>query len=656
MSVAVERVGDRIFLVSERPIKLRGVIPGAAFSTKGGPHWSLPLELPVCFALRERFGRELQVGPELRVWARETIDRDAALAALGKQGDAELRRVPEVSPVLAQAMAGRTYQRVAARFVAESASAGGVLIADQPGLGKTLEALGGIIESAVPGPYLVITPKTAVETVWAREIPRWWPDTEVLTLPEGKQKRNSMLRHASSYGPETFLVVHPEIIRVQSWWECKACKKRTKYKAGPRKLDCAEETGDPWTHNPQDAKRIDEHEFPQIFGVGWGAAVADESDRILLRRPGTMTLVRNGAELLQVRDDGLKIAMSGTPFRSRPHLLWGTLNWLRPREYPAFWRWAEMFYEMQDGWAGSKKVGTLREDRRTMLNQALNGIMLRRTKKEVAKDLPAKTYIGAPLDASDPSSPVGVWLPMTGAQKALYDKMERESSVVLAGGTLNAIGELAEMTRLKQFATSCGKLVPVPGKNPRYEPILPSNKLDYVLEKLDEMGYPDDPETKVVIASQFTSVLSMFGRVLMGKFGDKNVVTITGDITPRRRTEAVDAFNQEAGFPGHFNPHIMLLQTKSGGVALTFDFAEHTFIVDETWTPDDQEQVEDRTHRVSRPRPVFYHYLRSLDTIEVDIAVVNAELALGSHEVLDGRRGLEFARQVMEAREARWRQ
>lgn len=91
----------------------------------------------------------------------------------------------------------------------------------------------------------------------------------------------------------------------------------------------------------------------------------------------------------------------------------------------------------------------------------------------------------------------------------------------------------------------------------------------------------------------------------------------------------------------------MLLQTKTGGVAITLDQADVMVFLDEMWIPDDQEQAEDRIHRVSRPRPVFYHYLRSLDSVDLGIALTNAERESVSKRLLDGRRGVEYARAVL---------
>src|SRR6185369_4518717 len=181
----------RIHLRSARPVAgLQHKIPGA-FMTKRDPHWSIPLSMPVCRRLREEFGPELEISPDLWAWAKEEQAKARAMAALASARDTDLERVGAIAPRLAKAMASRTYQRVGARFVSEGrANGAGVLIADQPGLGKTLEALAGVVEANVAGPYLVVTPKTSVNPVWGREIPRWLDGQTVVTLPDGDRTVN----------------------------------------------------------------------------------------------------------------------------------------------------------------------------------------------------------------------------------------------------------------------------------------------------------------------------------------------------------------------------------------------------------------------------------------------------------------------------------
>lgn len=692
--IKVDLERKRIRLRSSRPVAgLKQLIPGANFNKgrhPGEAHWSLPLSLPVCRRLREEFGRELEIGPTLWDWAKAEQATAVAMRSLADSRDAVLTLVPALAPRLAKAMESRTYQRVGARFVAEAVAKGaGCLLADQPGLGKTLEAIGGVVESATVGPYLVVTPKTSVVPVWSREIPRWLDGQTVVTLPEGdktvnkvtakqRQRRDAVL-DALEDSPSldaTWLIVHPEAVRTRVWWVCGVCGQETPRKAGRVELKC-KENGRPVHHDPELRLRDHvEHEYPQLFGRHWGAVIVDESDRALLRLSGTPTQTRQGMEMLQVRPGGMRLAMTGTPTRGRPHLLWGQLNWLDSAAHPSFWNWTGMFWELTSNGYSSHVIGRLLREEE--LWKSMDRYVLRRTKEEVAPDMPAKTYVGTPAIPGDETSPIGVWLPMEGAQAKAYADMLATSAADLEDGSrVEAIGILAELTRLKQFAGASGRMVSktvnelctnsdcpkaelVPGHShpktiQQFQPALPSNKFNYVVQLLDELGFPDDPTTKVVIVSQFTEMLELFARELPAALQALSVnsrtpirtemrpVLLTGAQSGRRREEAIAAMNEPLGS----GAHLMLLQTKTGGVAITLDQADHTVILDETWVPDDQEQVEDRTHRVSRPRPVFYHYLRSLDTVDLGIALTNAERDYDNKRLLDGRRGVEYVRAVL---------
>ena len=82
-------------------------------------------------------------------------------------------------------------------------------------------------------------------------------------------------------------------------------------------------------------------------------------------------------------------------------------------------------------------------------------------------------------------------------------------------------------------------------------------------------------------------------------------------------------------------------------MALTLDRADDLVILDETFIPDDQEQVEDRIHRVSRNHKVTIHYLRTLGTIEESIALKTAERDDLQKRIIDGERGVEYARSLL---------
>jgi SNF2 family DNA or RNA helicase len=134
--------------------------------------WTYPLDMGTCRALRREFGASLRVGEDLAEWAREAAAREEAMIALAKLDGKELQLDPifrKMVPALAEAMENRPYQKVGTQFIQEGQT---VCVADQPGLGKTLQALGALAASNKRR-VLVFAPRTAMETVWARESRRW---------------------------------------------------------------------------------------------------------------------------------------------------------------------------------------------------------------------------------------------------------------------------------------------------------------------------------------------------------------------------------------------------------------------------------------------------------------------------------------------------
>lgn len=631
--IEISANGKRIYLTSARPLSGLGRrIPGANWL--GRPKlWSLPLNYETCQILRKEFGDALAIGPTLWDWAKEEQARRRALAEAAKATDADLPRLAEVAPTLLRAMDSRPYQRVGARFAAQGRQ---VILGDGVGVGKTIEALGGVIESGEVGPYLVTAPKTALNATWGAQIRRWLPEFEVCILEEGKASRDRMLDELCSRDPRdlerTFVVAHPYAIRSRAWWKCEECGSRTKVKAGVKALECE--------HDARHSSLLREHNFPQLWGMpnGWGAIIPDESDQTLIRLSGDLTQTRLGMELLRDhamrdRENGVRIAMSGTPWRSRPKLLWSTLNWLRPGHYTSFWNWVKIYW-MLGGYSGYE-ILDMREDREPQLWESLNGVMIRRTKEDVRDDLPRRNYIGEPLDPKDPDSPIGVYLEMEGAQKKAYSSMAAWGSAEIEGGHLDTVGHLAERTRLKQFAISYGEL----REDGEFYPARPSGKLDYIEQTLTELGFPDAPSTKVIVVSQFTRVLDFFRKEIERGFKIRSA-SITGNVSQAARDRVIAEFEDE-----NSDLALLFLNTKAGGSSITLDAATEMIFVDETEIPDDQEQVEGRIDNRNPERrivPRNYRYLRSLGSIDLGIVATAAERAEESGRLLDGRRGAKY--------------
>jgi SNF2 family DNA or RNA helicase len=102
----------------------------------------------------------------------------------------------------------------------------------------------------------------------------------------------------------------------------------------------------------------------------------------------------------------------------------------------------DSYFEVHEGYGGSRIIGEFREDRKDDYARMTAPFLLRRTKEEVAKDLPPKSYGGTPLDVDDPNSPIAVWLDMEPAQAKIYAEMAEQSFAQLESGAVHSIGVL----------------------------------------------------------------------------------------------------------------------------------------------------------------------------------------------------------------------
>lgn len=608
-TVDIEKVGKRIharipYDNGAGPIEAKAV-SGARWS-KTAKAWTYPLDVMVCRDLRRQFGTRLRIGNLLADWYRAEATKEQQQLELRVATDAVLRRTPKMAPMLADAMSNRTYQRVAARFIAEGRN---VLIADEPGLGKTLEALAAVVETGARN-VLVFAKKKAVETVWHPETLRWLGDkAAVYPITGTATQRHKKLElwedrfeADMASGKIRFMVCNIEMVR--------------------------------WTgfKKDEDGNSDPQAKFPELFEQLWDAIIVDESHKALIGKhtmSNAITQTRYGMMQLRTHEDTLRVALSGTPFRGKPENLWGTLNWLRPDVFTSFWRFAERFFEIDDNGYGKKILG-MKEEMTGEWDRALAPIMLRRTKGEVAPEMPARRYGGTPLDPSDPNSTIGVWLELDGQQARNYRQMAKEARLRFEEGVVMANGVLPEMTRLKQFAVCDWTL--------QGDDLIPAKggaKYDWLVEFIQERA---ENGSKVVVASQYTKVVNAYAEWLR-KDGISSYV-LTGETTDRQATERVKRFND----PSDTVP-VFLINTLAGGESINLDnCSDDVVFLDETFIPDDQEQVENRIHRMSRIHQVTVWYLRSRGTIEEEICRTTGAREAILKGRLDGSRGVSYQR------------
>jgi SNF2 family DNA or RNA helicase len=610
----------------------------------------------------------LVIGRELWRWAKDQqrlAERVSKNLQVSKTAfnETRLEHLPSLAPTLYAAMQARPFQLPAVAFhAAVGASANG----DEPGLGKTLIGLGAIVESNPQGgTFLVACPRTSVHLVWEREIERWLADAPGefkawVARGSRQQREEAIERFERALRMPTrprwcVLIINLDMLETANTYQDPETPKSEK-QVGPDWKQAEFETDEEyelrcrkyfsggskaefkaWKRLHPFAKVNGKlHEYPALFARTWDGVVVDEAHKVLIRNSGEDTLIRRGLMQLKTSDGGLQLALSGSMMRGKPQNLWGTLNWLYPTRYSSFWAYVDTWLAWSEN-EYSRDIGDVLPERREAFYREMDTFLIRRTADEL--------YKLDPSWAPPPRSYYDVWCEMGPKQKRAYNQMRDEAIANLDGRELFANGVLAEMTRLRQFA-DCYGYVDDEGD---FHPSLPSGKFDRVVEKLEELGITgnksdDVGHNKVVIGSQFTAVIGVFAEALRKM--KIECFVLTGDTPDRLRDTQVKRWQQKGG------PRVFLINTKAGGVSITLDaYADDLFVLDETWIPDDQEQLEKRVHRTSNTKHnVRIWYFLTEGTIDEDLRAITESRDVTQRQHLDGRRGVEFAKQRFNVR------
>lgn len=587
--------------------------------------WHYNPSLETCYALRREFGDDLLITKALAEWARGEITRQNALATIAAQPDADVPWLAKHAPALASTL--RPDQRVATAFLALARYG---LLADQPGLGKTLETLAAWMNVEDPsGAYIVSCPRLSVSEVWLPEIVRWLPEEVAVYSTRGKWQGKNISTKAHRQAvvtafmeddsPTKFLIVNHEMLRVKSV-----------------------ELEAPSFDNDWKGKYRDDPEYPDIFTVGWRGVAVDESHKTF----GSLTIVKGnmagrGLRKLRecVREDGTVYAVTGTPFGKggRVQGMFGTLHWLEPEKYTSFWRWAERWLIVEEDDYGHKKVLGLRtgeaEENVEAFYHSLGPILIRRTKREVLPNLPPKEYREVRCE-------------LVGEQKRQYLEFAKNGTVHLkSGAEIVGGGVLSEMMRKRQIANGS---VDINHSGKAYYPAnCDSGKVERLMQMLDERGVLDGSGSgKYIVASQFAEFTDHISSVLHQAKVDHHY--LTGKVSSdSKRSEMRQAFQAEGG------ARVFLMTSQTGGVSITLDAADEVHCMDEMWNPEENEQLEDRVHRASRMHQVTIYYYRTEGTFDTYVADNVDEKAREQHAALDSKRGVPFLRNILAEADAR---
>ncbi len=314
----------------------------------------------------------------------------------------------------------------------------------------------------------------------------------------------------------------------------------------------------------RDAPRLKDHAFDYV--------VLDEAQAIKNASTASAKAVR----LLKARN---RLALSGTPVENHLGELWSLFEFLNP------------------GMLGEAKVlkmagGLARNpspEARQLLAHALRPFILRRTKRQVAKELPEKTE-------------QTIFCELETAQRKHYDELKRHyresllQRVEKQGMGRSKMHVLEALLRLRQAACH-------PGLIDASRVGEPSAKLEVLMEQLTEVL---EEGHKALVFSQFTSMLAIV-RLRLEAAG---VVYEYLDGSTTDRQARVERFQTDEACG------LFLISLKAGGLGLNLTAAEYVFLLDPWWNPAVEAQAVDRAHRIGQSRPVFAYRLIAKDTVE----------------------------------------
>ncbi|NKB53666.1 MAG: hypothetical protein GKR97_15855 [Rhizobiaceae bacterium] len=316
----------------------------------------------------------------------------------------------------------------------------------------------------------------------------------------------------------------------------------------------------------------------------WDLIIVDEAQT--LKNPSSQM-----AKALRLLSCSGRLALTGTPVENSLQDIWTLFDWVVPGLLGNRKTFTSLFRTPIEKHADSQA--------QKRLNRRVRPFLLRRTKEEVAAELPPRTEITHYIELPKP-------------QQALYETVRasmdaRVREAVHARGLNGAqITILDALLKLRQVCCD-----PALVKSEAARSVTDSAKRTRLLELLTEFTAE---HRRILVFSQFTTMLDLIATDL-----DKlsiPYVMLTGQT--KDRATVLEAF--QAG-----EAPIFLLSLKAGGVGLTLTKADTVLLYDPWWNPAVERQAMDRAHRIGQDKPVFVHRLVVKGTVEEKIMALQAK-------------------------------
>lgn len=276
-----------------------------------------------------------------------------------------------------------------------------------------------------------------------------------------------------------------------------------------------------------------------------------------------------------------RLALTGTPIENGLSELWSIFDFLLPGYLYSLNYFTKNF---------EKPIQMGDDKRQAQLQKLVSPFILRRTKKQVLKDLPDKVE-------------KDLWLNFSPEEKQLYlanlAQVNEQLQQQLELEQVDSILILAMMTRLRQICCEPRMLY----ENYTGE----STKFKMCLDLIETLKENDK---KVLLFSSFTSIFDSF----IEEFDRRGIKyhMITGAVDKKKRKEEVDAFQND-------DSNVFLISLKAGGTGLNLTKAQAVIHFDPWWNVSAQNQATDRAYRIGQTKNVLVYQLLMKNTIEEKI-------------------------------------
>ena len=331
---------------------------------------------------------------------------------------------------------------------------------------------------------------------------------------------------------------------------------------------------------------------PEIAGMPWQAAILDEAQYI--KNPDSQT-----AQAARALRADHRLALSGTPIENRLLDLWSIFSYAMPGPLGNRHSFVRRFNQKDDPLARRRLAARVRP------------FLLRRTKNQVAKDLPDRVE-------------EDILCEMEAEQQTLYRAEYKRARALLLGLRTkqdldqNRFNFLASLLRLRQICCHPA-LVNADLLQAESAKV---NALTDLLEPLMEEGH------KVLVFSQFVTMLDILRNLV--KEREWPHYYLAGET--ENRGDLVKSFQSAEGAA------VFLISLKAGGFGLNLMAASYVVLFDPWWNPAVENQAIDRTHRIGQTNKVMAYRLLMKDSIEEKIRVLQRQKAALAQDVLGEER------------------